>query len=65
VLTVLRMLAFTGCALLGLLPSVEVDCRLDVPLAWVSPPPPASTPADDPRLEDDGPCLDDGRSEAR
>lgn len=50
-----QLLAFTGCALLGLVPNVEVYCRLDVPVAAISrpapvtaevPPPPVFTSSD-------------------
>jgi hypothetical protein len=37
-MVMLQALAFAGCALLDLLPAVEVDCRLGVPLAtWGAP----------------------------
>ncbi len=38
--------AFTACVLVGLLPNIEVQCRLDVPVAVIdpAPPPPVSVP---------------------
>src|SRR5437867_1327480 len=51
-----QALAFTACVLIGLLPSTEVQCQFDVPLAEISPAPspvsvskPAELPAADPR----------------
>jgi hypothetical protein len=48
-LLALQVFVFTGCALLGLLPSTEVDCRLDLPpIAFASPPPAPAEPASAP-----------------
>ena len=44
-LLALQVFVFTGCALLGLLPSTEVECRLDLPpIAFASPPPAPAEP---------------------
>jgi hypothetical protein len=44
-LIALQALAFAGCALLDMLPSTEVQCRIDVPVVVWSAPPPAVEPA--------------------
>ena len=54
-LLVWQVLAFTACALLDLLPSTEVYCRLDVPVALISPAPPPPPPP--PAGSDAGPSL--------
>ena len=45
-LLALQVLAFTGCALLGLLPSTEVECRLDLPPITFASPPAEPVPAE-------------------
>ena len=48
-----QALAFTACVLVGLLPSTEVDCRFNMPVAEISPPPPvvAPKPAEPPAVD--------------
>ena len=54
-----QALAFAACALFDLLPSTQVQCRFDVPVAelWQAPPPGRASdlvkaPATDPRAVD-------------